>query len=78
VKTLIVRYEGMVRFLITNHPSYRFQKLQEQMPVRIELFGVTSAKAKDIQSRFANLAVKDTLWYRLSDDFEQYLAKIVE
>lgn len=77
MKTLIVRYQDRVRFLITNHPEFRFQKLAEQMPVEITLFGVTDVKAKDIQLRFANLAVQESLWYRLTDDFEEYLSRLV-
>lgn len=77
MKTLIVRYQDRVRFLITNHPEFRFQKLAEQMPVEITLFGVTDVKAKEIQLRFANLAVEESLWYRLNDDFEAYLARIL-
>ena len=77
MKTLIVKYENQVRFLITAHPDYRFDRLQEQMPVQLTLFGVTNVKAKDIQTRFANLAIKGTLWYRLTDEFEEYLSRIV-
>lgn len=75
MKTLIVRYGDRVRFLITGHPEYRFGKLQEQMPVKIEMFGVTSKLARDIKLRYATKAVHGTLWYQLDDEFEQYLSE---
>ena len=78
MKTLIVRYEDRVRFLITGHPDYRFGKLQEQMPVQIHLFGVTDVLVKDICVRFANQSLGDTLWYRLTDQMEEYLAGIIQ
>lgn len=78
MRTLIVTYQDRVRFLITNHIDYRFRKLCEQMPVEINLFGVTDVKAKDIKLRFAHLAVSDSEWYRLTDEFQQYLAEIID
>ena len=77
MKTLIVTCQGQVRFLVTNHPSYRFTKLQSQMPVSINNFGVTTMKAKDIKLRFANLQIIDSEWYRLTDEFEQFLSGVV-
>ena len=76
MQTLIVRYNGLVRLLVTNHPSYRYTKLVEQMPVPIELFGVTPVKAKDIKARFANRHAWGE-WYRLNEEMEQFLSSII-
>lgn len=77
MKTLIVRYDDRVRFLITNHPEYRFQKLQQQMPVTLDLVGVTTAKSKDIKLRFANQKLGDSEWYRLTDEFADHLLTLL-
>lgn len=77
MKTLIVTYQDQVRFLLTNHPEYRFEKLCEQMPVAITLFGVTDYKARDIKLRFANHALPNSEWYRLTDEFQQFLSEII-
>jgi hypothetical protein len=78
MKTLIVVYKDRVRFLITNHPEYRFGKLCEQMPVQVQLFGVTDVKARDIKLRFATQAVRGSEWYRLTDEFQQFLSEIIQ
>lgn len=75
--TLVVRAGGLVRFLVTNHPVYRFRKLVDQMPCHIDMFGVTSAKAKDIKRQFAG-CVSHGEWYFLTDDLEQFLASVME
>lgn len=75
MKTLIVTYQDRVRFLVTNHPEYRFNKLQQQMPVRIKLFGVTDQLAKDLRLRGQRLG--DSEWFRLTSEFEQFLAEII-
>jgi len=77
MKTLIVTYGGLVRFLVTNHPDYRFGKLQSQMPVDIILFGVTDCKAKDIKLRFADRQLPNSEWYRVDETFEQFLSNLV-
>jgi len=77
MKTLIVTHGGLVRFLVTNHPVYRFEKLQSQMPVEVVMFGVTDTKSKDIKLRFASNQVTASEWYRLSDELEQYLSTLV-
>jgi hypothetical protein len=77
MKTLIVTYQDRVRFLVTNHPDYRFMKLQSQMPVEIHNFGTTSVKAKDIKLRFANQQLGSTEWFRLTTEFEQYLSGVI-
>jgi hypothetical protein len=75
--TLIVRSGDLVRFLVTNHPGYRFNKLVDQMPCFIAMFGVTAVKAKDIKLRFAgNLSHGE--WYHLDDNLEQFLSSVVE
>lgn len=76
MKTLIVRYEDRVRFLVTNHPEYRFSRLVDQMPVKITLFGVTDLLAKDIKLRFSNLHLWGE-WYRINEEFEEFLSRIV-
>jgi hypothetical protein len=48
------------------------------MPVQVDMFGVTSVKAKDIKSRFANQVLGDTEWYRLTEEFQQYLSGVIE
>lgn len=78
MKTLIVTHEDKVRFLVTNHPEYRFEKLAKQMPVHIKLFGVTDEKAKDIKLRFADLQVGQTEWFNISDEFQQFLARVIK
>lgn len=77
MKTLIVVSGGLVRFFLTNHPVYRFQKLQEHFPCSIHCFGVTSAKAKDIKLQFANLHHHGE-WYYITDELEQHLASLLE
>ena len=77
MKTLIVTYGDKVRFLVTNHPEYRFEKLAKQMPVDIHLFGVTTEKAKDIKLRFASLQIGQTEWYRISEEFQQFLSRVI-
>ena len=73
MKTLIVRCGNKVRFLVTNHPEYRFSQLAKQMPVPIELFGVTDVRAKDIKIGLSSTSE----WYCLSPELEGYLASII-
>lgn len=77
MKTLIVTYGDKVRFLVTNHPEFRFEKLSKQMPVLIRVFGVTHVKAKDIKLQFADRQIGQTEWYRLTDEFQQFLSKVI-
>lgn len=79
MKTLIVEHGGFVRFLMTNHPKYRFSMLEEQMPVGVKLvlMGVTDIKAKQIKIRFASKQHLNSVWYKLDEEFEKYLSRIV-
>ena len=79
MKTAIIRCGDYVRFIITKHPEYRVQKLQENMPVGSDLvlMGVTSTKAKDIRLQFANCQVRNSIWYELNGEFEEYLSRII-
>jgi len=72
MKTLIVKYEQQVMFLVTNYPEHQFRRLSSLSPVPLQLFGVTSCKAKTIKSRFYNQHLHGE-WYRLSEEMEQYL-----
>ena len=78
MKTLVVRSGQFVRFLITAHPTYRFEELKKQFPPDVDLsqLTVTEVKAKDIKAQYANLAVSDGIWYKLTEEFEQYLASL--
>jgi hypothetical protein len=75
--TLIVQSGDLVRFLVTNHPEFRFRKLVDQMPCKISMFGTTQQKAKDIKRQFAN-QLSHGEWYHLDDEFEQFLSSILE
>lgn len=77
MKTLVVEAGGLVRFLVTNHPQYRFNKLVDQMPCFISMYGVTNTKCKDIKLRFgSNLSHGE--WYILDENLEQFLSSILE
>lgn len=77
MKTLIIRHGSLVRFVVTDHPEFRFRKIADLMPVEIQLMKVTSELAKDIRLRFAHRRLDDrSEWYQLDDEFESYIESL--
>lgn len=77
MKTLIVRSGPYVLFLVTNHPDFRLRKIQQACPVLVSKFGVTTFKARDIKAQFSNCRLPDSDWFKLTDEFEHFLAGVI-